>query len=260
MRCAARAAWTGFELEPIVPAVEPWRYRNKMEYSFGTVRGRRRWRSASTAAGAGTWSTTRATACSRPSAATRSATWSATGAGSAGWTPWTGARSEGFLRNLVVREGRRTGELQVRLVTADGQFEQEELCRGGGCRLSGRRRPVDPHEPARRGVPGRRDRGAGGLRRAPRGALRPALPHLSGGVLPDEHGDGRTALRPGARLRATVRQRAGVRPVLRNRHAQPHARAARRRGVGAGHRARGDRRRDRERAPERDRERLLLRR
>ena len=25
-----------FELEPIVPTAEPWRYRNKMEYSFGT--------------------------------------------------------------------------------------------------------------------------------------------------------------------------------------------------------------------------------
>ena len=30
----------GFELEPIVPAAEPWRYRNKMEYSFGDLRGR----------------------------------------------------------------------------------------------------------------------------------------------------------------------------------------------------------------------------
>ncbi len=26
----------GFEIEPIVPAVEQWRYRNKLEYSFGT--------------------------------------------------------------------------------------------------------------------------------------------------------------------------------------------------------------------------------
>src|ERR671927_1481665 len=25
----------GFEMEPIVPAVEQWRYRNKLEYSFG---------------------------------------------------------------------------------------------------------------------------------------------------------------------------------------------------------------------------------
>jgi 23S rRNA (uracil1939-C5)-methyltransferase len=35
---------------------------------------------------------------------------------------------EGFLRNLIVREGRRTGELQVRLVTADGRFEHEGFC------------------------------------------------------------------------------------------------------------------------------------
>src|SRR2546421_8472322 len=27
---------TGFEQEPIVPAKELWRYRNKLEYSFGT--------------------------------------------------------------------------------------------------------------------------------------------------------------------------------------------------------------------------------
>ena len=26
----------GFELEPIMPAVEQWRYRNKLEYSFGS--------------------------------------------------------------------------------------------------------------------------------------------------------------------------------------------------------------------------------
>ena len=30
----------GFELEPIVEAVEPWRYRNKLEYSFGDRRQR----------------------------------------------------------------------------------------------------------------------------------------------------------------------------------------------------------------------------
>jgi len=28
-----------FELEQIVPAVEQWRYRNKLEYSFGTLTG-----------------------------------------------------------------------------------------------------------------------------------------------------------------------------------------------------------------------------
>ena len=29
----------GFELEPIEPAVERWRYRNKLEYSFGERQG-----------------------------------------------------------------------------------------------------------------------------------------------------------------------------------------------------------------------------
>ena len=28
----------GFALDDIVPAVEQWRYRNKLEYSFGTAR------------------------------------------------------------------------------------------------------------------------------------------------------------------------------------------------------------------------------
>ena len=31
----------GFELEEIMPAVEQWRYRNKLEYSFGSGPGRR---------------------------------------------------------------------------------------------------------------------------------------------------------------------------------------------------------------------------
>src|SRR4051794_41697600 len=30
----------GFEQEPIVPALEQWRYRNKLEYSFGTAADR----------------------------------------------------------------------------------------------------------------------------------------------------------------------------------------------------------------------------
>ena len=41
-RCGGSAGWTGFELEEIVPAVEQWRYRNKLEYSFGSRRRRRR--------------------------------------------------------------------------------------------------------------------------------------------------------------------------------------------------------------------------
>jgi 23S rRNA (uracil1939-C5)-methyltransferase len=36
---------------------------------------------------------------------------------------------DGFLRNLIVREGRRTGALQVRLVTAEGDFQAAALAR-----------------------------------------------------------------------------------------------------------------------------------
>jgi 23S rRNA (uracil1939-C5)-methyltransferase len=38
----------------------------------------------------------------------------------------------GFLRNLVVREGRRSGQVQARLVTSDGDFRAEELAAGLG--------------------------------------------------------------------------------------------------------------------------------
>ena len=67
----------------------------------------------------------------------------------------------------------------------------------------GRRRgpAVDPDRGARREHAGRRDDAA--LRRAAaaRAARRPALPDLAGGVLPDQHGDGRGALRPRRRGR-----------------------------------------------------------
>ncbi len=38
---------------------------------------------------------------------------------------------EGFLRNLVVREGRRTGQLQVRLVTSPGELDRPSLALAG---------------------------------------------------------------------------------------------------------------------------------
>ena len=67
---------------------------------------------------------------------------------------------EGLLRNLVVREGRRTGAIQVRLVTSVGPARP---------RLADprRRRPgraaVDAAGQRRRDDPGRRDRAAGRL-------------------------------------------------------------------------------------------------
>ena len=52
----------GFELEPIVPAVEQWRYRNKLEYSFGTGTRTASSCAASTRPGASTASCRRRTA------------------------------------------------------------------------------------------------------------------------------------------------------------------------------------------------------
>jgi 23S rRNA (uracil1939-C5)-methyltransferase len=117
----------GFTLEPIVPAADPWRYRNKMEYSFGTSEDgslglgfhrRGRWDVVDDARDC--------MLASERSNAVRNLVrdWCA----GCGLEALDRRTREGFLRNLVVREGRRTGELQVRLVTAEGRFEHEQLC------------------------------------------------------------------------------------------------------------------------------------
>jgi 23S rRNA (uracil1939-C5)-methyltransferase len=108
----------GFVLEPIVPAVEQWRYRNKLEYSFGTASD------GTLVCGfhaPGSWEDIVHVedcllASERGNAPRRAAL---------DWCRDRGLRAydrraqQGLLRNLVVREGRRTGELQVRLVTSD---------------------------------------------------------------------------------------------------------------------------------------------
>ncbi len=119
---------SGYAFEPIVPATEQWRYRNKLEYSFGADPGGRlicgfhapgRWDEiveiddcllASEVGNA---------------ARERVVDWART----AGLTPYDRRSGEGLLRNLVVREGRRTGQLQVRLVISaeGGQLDREGL-------------------------------------------------------------------------------------------------------------------------------------
>ena len=64
------------------------------------------------------------TACSRPSAPTRARA-GARRRPRHGLSAWDRRTQEGFLRNLVVREGRRTGQLQVRLVTSPGELPVE---------------------------------------------------------------------------------------------------------------------------------------
>jgi 23S rRNA (uracil1939-C5)-methyltransferase len=121
----------GFELEPIVPAVEQWRYRNKLEYSFGTGDD------GTLVCGfhaPGSWERIVhiedcLLASERSNAARRAAL---------GWCRDRGLGAydrraqDGLLRNLVVREGRRTGELQVRLVTSDAAVDLDGFAEAVG--------------------------------------------------------------------------------------------------------------------------------
>jgi 23S rRNA (uracil1939-C5)-methyltransferase len=112
----------GFELEPIVGAVEQWRYRNKLEYSFGATRD------GELVCGfhvPGSWSEIQPMEdCLLASEAGNQARREVLAfCREQGLRPWDRRSGEGLLRNLVVREGRRSGQLQVRLVTADGDFD-----------------------------------------------------------------------------------------------------------------------------------------
>jgi 23S rRNA (uracil1939-C5)-methyltransferase len=107
----------GFELEEIVPATEQWRYRNKLEYSFGSGEG------GEVALGfhaRGRWDlivdVDDCKLASEPGNAARNGVreW----ARQEGVSAYDGRSREGLLRNLVVREGRRTGQIQTRLVTS----------------------------------------------------------------------------------------------------------------------------------------------
>jgi 23S rRNA (uracil1939-C5)-methyltransferase len=153
----------GFELQDILPAAQQWRYRNKLEYSFGgggesgelqcgfhlPAGGNRvapiedcllaseagnlareaavRWCRAE---GLAAWDRGRGSGDRTPEDRQR------TGAGARPRSPKerergdrTGPGPDGRarLRNLVVREGRRTGRLQIRIVTTDGELEAGSL-------------------------------------------------------------------------------------------------------------------------------------
>ncbi len=115
-----------FTLEPIVPAPQQWRYRNKLEYSFGRgpdnelvcgfhVPGR--WDQIAPVSD-----------CLLASEASNAArervvAWCRAQA----LEPYDRRTGAGLLRNLVLREGRRTGELQARLVTGEGELDRAGL-------------------------------------------------------------------------------------------------------------------------------------
>jgi 23S rRNA (uracil1939-C5)-methyltransferase len=107
----------GFELDPIRPAVAQWRYRNKLEYSFGRGAG------GELVCGfhePGSWERIAPVedcllASERGNLARREVlAWCR----SQGLEPFDRRSHEGLLRNLVVREGRRSGQIQLRLITA----------------------------------------------------------------------------------------------------------------------------------------------
>ncbi|HMJ03262.1 MAG TPA: 23S rRNA (uracil(1939)-C(5))-methyltransferase RlmD [Conexibacter sp.] len=122
----------GFEMEPIVPAVEQWRYRNKLEYSFGSDDD------GSLVFGfhaPGHWERIVPIddcliASERSNVASRQVlAWCL----ERGLTAYDRRTREGFLRNLVVREGRRTGQIQVRLVTMPGELDVDGLAEAVDC-------------------------------------------------------------------------------------------------------------------------------
>ena len=119
----------GFESPPvadIVPAGQTWSYRNKLEYSFGEsedgelLLGFHK---------AGRWNeiedVTEDVLASEEIDAVRNAArdW----ARAEGLSAWDRRSGDGFLRNLVIREGRRSGQVQARIVTSEGDFRAESF-------------------------------------------------------------------------------------------------------------------------------------
>jgi 23S rRNA (uracil1939-C5)-methyltransferase len=111
-----------FELESIEPATEEWRYRNKLEYSFGgdagdpTLGFHRR----------GSWSEVVDVDDCQLASTTNNAARNAVRE----WArlerlePYDRERRDGLLRNLVVRDSQATGQVQTRLVTSAGAFPE----------------------------------------------------------------------------------------------------------------------------------------
>src|SRR4051795_9866881 len=121
----------GYALEPIVPAVEQWRYRNKLEYSFGTGAD------GELVCGfhaPGSWEDIVPVddcllASERGNAARRAALdWCHAN----GLHAYDRRAQGGLLRNLVVREGRRTGELQVRVGGPDARGDPDGFAEAVG--------------------------------------------------------------------------------------------------------------------------------
>jgi 23S rRNA (uracil1939-C5)-methyltransferase len=137
----------GFELQEIVPALQQWRYRNKLEYSFGETEDGL---VCGFHVSAGAKQVTAMSDCLLASEIGNRARQLVLGwCRAEGLSAWDRGPRRGRLppavegerakppssapdgrvrlRNLVVREGRKTGKLQIRLVTTEGTLEPDGL-------------------------------------------------------------------------------------------------------------------------------------
>jgi 23S rRNA (uracil1939-C5)-methyltransferase len=111
----------GYDLHDIVPAVEQWRYRNKLEFSFGVDETAPTHPLVCGFHAPGSWEDIVGVEdcllqSERGNEARRDVlAW----ARAQGLSAYDRRAQAGALRNLVIREGRRTGELQVRLVVSE---------------------------------------------------------------------------------------------------------------------------------------------
>jgi 23S rRNA (uracil1939-C5)-methyltransferase len=133
-----------FQAQEIVPAVEQWRYRNKLEYSFGNSAEGELVCGFHAPAGwkevvpikdcllASERGNIAREVALRWCQAQRLTAWERGPRAQDGHSPSTqrtGPDDDGHvrLRNLVVREGRRTEKLQIRIVTTDGELDVDAL-------------------------------------------------------------------------------------------------------------------------------------
>ena len=139
----------GFELEGVVGALSQWRYRNKLEYSWGTGHYFGTKISPTTSEIAGE-SGTEVLVCGfhapggwkrvdpiedcllASELGNKAREVALAWARSQGLRAWDRRRESldspvPLLRNLVVREGRRSGKLQIRLVSTDGELDAPSL-------------------------------------------------------------------------------------------------------------------------------------
>ena len=212
-------------LEPILPCEpEIFHYRNKLEYSFtptpdGPALGFHR---------AGRWDEVleieRCWLTDELGNGIRDAVraW----AREEGLEAYSQADGSGYLRHLVVRQGRNTGQALVQLVTAPGErFETgylvDVLRRFPEVRSIHWSVNDTPAEVTN--LPTRLLWGDEWIEEE---LVRAALPRPAERVPPDEHGDGRAALRARARGGRAHRRRDGLGSLLRDRHDRALARRA----------------------------------